>query len=75
MSEKYLLCPQCGFHRFYIDRDGNNPKYFNVDYANNPIPVKQPNTNLEGEDFSIIYCTACPWSGGLHNLRLIISKE
>jgi len=68
MPEKYLLCPQCGFQRFYIDSDGHNPKYFYVDYANNPVPTKQSNTNLEGENFSIIYCTVCPWSGGLHKL-------
>lgn len=73
MQEKYLLCPQCGFNRFYVDTDGKSAKYFHVDYALNPVPTKQSNDNLEGADFSLIFCTACSWSGGLLKLVKSIS--
>jgi hypothetical protein len=65
---RYLLCPQCGAHRFFVkDATGQNV-YFHVTPEHQPVPTAASNANLDGLDFSVIYCCGCSWKGPLHKL-------
>lgn len=64
---RYLLCPQCGLHRFYIPQNGVSV-YFYVDGDRRPIPTETSAANLAGLDFATVYCCGCSWRGPLHKL-------
>lgn len=68
MAEKYLLCPQCGVHRFFIRRPDNAQVFFHVDEQHQPVPTQQSHANLEGLDFPLIYCCGCSWKGSPRKL-------
>lgn len=67
-GKKYLLCPLCDLHRFFVtDKDRGNI-YFHVDLERKPFPTEASNADLAGLDFSVIGCTGCSWKGSLRNL-------
>ena len=62
---QYLLCKQCGMHRFFVkNKDGENV-YFHIDFNRKPFPTEQSNADLTGLDFSEIHCCSCSWIGNL----------
>jgi len=63
MPEQYMLCPKCGFHRYFVKNSEGKQIYFHVGFDKKPFPTKQSNADLTGLDFSEIFCTACSWSG------------
>lgn len=63
--KQYLLCKQCGVHRFFVkNKDGDNI-YFHIDFEREPFPTEQSNSDLTGLDFSEIHCCGCSWIGSL----------
>ena len=64
----YLLCPQCGTHRFFVIDEKGEPVYFHVDWNKEPFPTQASNAHLSGRDFSVIHSTGCTWKGGLERL-------
>ena len=65
---RYLLCPQCGAHRFFVKDSTGSAVYFHVDMQQQPVPTGESAAILDGHGFSVIYCCGCSWSGGLHKL-------
>jgi len=66
---RYLLCPQCGSHRFFIKpADGGLPVYFYITSERQPVPTETSHADLHGHDFSTIACCGCSWQGGPHKL-------
>jgi hypothetical protein len=68
MKRRYLLCPQCGTHRFFVTDDDGVTVYFHVDWDKVPFPTEASNADLTGLDFSSICSTGCAWSGRLDGL-------
>lgn len=68
MPAKLLLCPQCGSHRFFIRQPDGPPIYFHVDEGHNPVPTRESNAELQGLDFSLIWCCGCSWKGSPRKL-------
>ncbi len=68
MKKRYLLCPQCGTHRFYIMDDEGQKIYFHVDWDRIPFPTQTSNADLTGWRFDRIYSTGCSWKGSLKAL-------
>jgi hypothetical protein len=68
MRKRYLLCPQCGTHRFFVnDEDGGNT-YFHVGWDKVPFPTETSGADLSGRDFSIVHSTGCSWKGSIGGL-------
>ena len=68
MPERYLLCPQCGTHRFFVrDAHGANV-YFHVDGDRRPCPTAESRADLTGLDFSVVHSSGCSWTGSLKGL-------
>lgn len=65
---RYLLCPQCGSHRFYINVPDSGPVYFHVDQEQRPVPTAVSSACLDGLDVTTVCCCGCAWQGGLHKL-------
>ncbi len=68
MKKPYLLCPQCGTHRFFIKDQTGGKVYFHVDGDKLPFPTQASGANLSGRDFSVIHSTGCSWKGGIEGL-------
>lgn len=66
---RYLLCPQCGSHRYFVKPLSGSPSvYFYVTAERQPVPTEMSHTDLHDHDFSAIACCGCSWQGGLHKL-------
>lgn len=68
MGIRYLLCPQCGGHRFFVGGSEGQPVYFHVAPDGRPFPTAVSRADLAGLDFSVIRCTGCSWSGPIRKL-------
>jgi len=68
MKQRYLLCPQCGTHRFYVEDGGGQKIYFHVGWDRIPFPTQASNADLTGKRFDRIHSTGCSWKGGLKAL-------
>ena len=68
MPSKYLLCPQCGGHRFYVTNGRSEEIFFHVGPDRQPFPTEVSRSDLSGLDFSIIACTGCSWRDSLRKL-------
>lgn len=68
MSQRYLLCPQCGAHRFFVITASGVQVFFHVDWDGNPFPTDVSSANLSGLDFTKIGCCGCSWQGPLRKL-------
>lgn len=68
MKNRYLLCPQCGAHRFFIKDEGGGNIYFHVDWDNVPFPTEASGADLSGQDFSMVHSTGCSWKGSINGL-------
>lgn len=68
MTRKYLLCPACGGHRFYVHGEAGEEIYFHVGMDRRPFPTEVSHADLEGLDFTTIWCTGCSWSGPIRKL-------
>ena len=66
--KKYLLCKQCGLHRFYVTDNTGARIYFHVDFNGVPFPTEVSNAELSGLNFSEIFCCGCSWSGNPNQL-------
>lgn len=71
---RYLLCPQCGSHRFFLRDEARGTLYFYVDGNGRPVPTESsPGTDLAGLDFSRVGCCGCSWQGSLRKLVAIFT--
>ncbi len=68
MKKRYLLCPQCGTHRFFVKDENGENVYFHVDWDNGPFPTEASDANLSNKDFSVVHSTGCSWKGGIKGL-------
>jgi hypothetical protein len=68
MKQKFLLCPQCGVHRFFLRIDENENVYFHIDYDQNPLPTKELGSDLKGYNFEEFLCCSCSWKGSAKGL-------
>jgi len=68
IKKRYLLCPQCGTHRFFVIDENAEKVYFHVDWDQDPFPTENSNANLVGKDFSIVHSTGCAWKGRINEL-------
>jgi hypothetical protein len=68
MPIKYLLCPACGGHRFYVHNAAGEEIYFHVDPDCKPFPTEVSHAELSELDFSEIACTGCSWTGPIRKL-------
>lgn len=68
MKKKYLLCPQCGLHRFFIENEKSENIYFHVGWDRKPFPTDASNADLSQIDFSRFKCTGCSWTGNVKGL-------
>ncbi len=68
MRKHYLLCPQCGTHRFFIKNKNGENVYFHVGWDHVPFPTEISSADLSGIDFSVVRSTGCSWKGGLEGL-------
>jgi len=59
---KFLLCPKCGVHRFFVKKNGVNI-YFYVDFGGKLVPTSQSNSDLSTVNPEEIFCSGCSWSG------------
>ena len=68
MKKRYLLCPQCGTHRFFVkDKNGENV-YFHVNWDKVPFPTQASGSDLCGVDLSVFHSAGCSWKGGINGL-------
>lgn len=65
---RYLLCPQCGSHRFFVVAADGSKTYFYVDAERTPVPTETSRADLRGLDFSQVACCGCSWQGSLAKL-------
>ena len=68
MKKRYLLCPQCGAHRFFVKDDKGENIYFHVDWDHTPFATQESSADLDGRDFSEVHSTGCSWTGSLQGL-------
>ena len=68
MKKRYLLCPQCGTHRFLLKQENGENIYFHVGWDMIPFPTKTSDADLSGKDFSIVHSTGCAWKGSISGL-------
>lgn len=68
MPPRYLLCPQCGSHRFLVCPSGGKPVFFYVDIDRRPLPTETSRADLTGLDLTQVCCCGCSWKGALHKL-------
>lgn len=73
MPLKYLLCPQCGLHRFFVRDAHGQPVFFHVGLDLLPFPTETSQADLGGLDFSLIYCCGCSWKGSPRKLVKIFT--
>ncbi|HBM17383.1 MAG TPA: hypothetical protein DD381_13735 [Lentisphaeria bacterium] len=65
---KYLLCPKCAVHRFFV-KSGDKNIYFHVAFNGSLIPTAQSNADLSSVNTEEISCSGCSWSG--NSARLV----
>ena len=68
MKKRYLLCPQCGTHRFFVKDENGENVYFHVDWNKVPFPTEASGADLAGRDMSIVHSTGCSWKGSINGL-------
>ena len=68
MKQRYLLCPQCGTHRFYIKDENGENVYFHVNWDRRPFATQASGADLTGRDFGVVCSTGCSWKGSLQGL-------
>ena len=68
MNQHYLLCPQCGAHRFFITDENGENVYFHVDWDRTPFATRESSADLAGRDFRVVHSTGCSWKGSLREL-------
>jgi len=68
MKKRYLLCPQCGTHRFFIKDENGENVYFHVDWDHVPFPTDTSGAELSGKNFSVVHSAGCAWKGGIGGL-------
>lgn len=68
MKQRYLLCPQCGTHRFFVKDENGEHVYFHVDWNKVPFPTENSAADLSCTAFSVIHSTGCSWKGSLNGL-------
>ena len=68
MKKRYLLCPQCGTHRFFVKDENGQNVYFHVDWNKRPFPTPSSKADLSGKDFRVVHSTGCSWTGSLNGL-------
>lgn len=68
MKKRYLLCPQCGTHRFFVTDENGENIYFHVDWDKIPFPTEASGAELTGRDFSIVHSSGCSWKGSIKGL-------
>jgi hypothetical protein len=68
VERRYLLCPQCGTHRFFLKDENGKRIYFHVDWDKAPFPTETSQSNLTDKDYSIIHSTGCSWTGTVNGL-------
>lgn len=68
MKKRYLLCPQCGTHRFFIITQRGENLYFHVGWDQIPFPTEISSADLSGVDFSVVHSTGCAWKGSISGL-------
>ncbi|PLX93189.1 MAG: hypothetical protein C0621_08290 [Desulfuromonas sp.] len=68
MALRYLLCPQCGVHRFFVRADDGSSVFFHVGLDRQLFTASGEPPDLKGSDTSVIYCAGCSWKGGIHKL-------
>jgi hypothetical protein len=68
MKTRYLLCPQCGSHRFYVENEKGDYIWFHVDHDFKPFPTEESKADLSGLNFETVYCSGCAWCGRLKKL-------
>jgi hypothetical protein len=68
MKNPYLLCPQCGSHRLYVENEKGDYIYFHVGYDFVPFPTEESKADLTGLSFDKVYCVGCAWVGRLKKL-------
>jgi hypothetical protein len=68
MKKRYLLCPQCGTHRFFVITKHGEHLYFHVGWDQIPFPTEISSADLSGVDFSVVHSTGCAWKGGISGL-------
>jgi hypothetical protein len=62
MKKKYLLCPQCGIHVFYV-MDDDERFVFYVDRDLKIVPKKDENADFSNLDLEQFHCMGCSWKG------------
>lgn len=67
LKKKYLLCPQCGAHRYYLDQNGAERVCFHVDHDGEPFPTEESGAGLKGLDFPPSHAVAAPGPEGSAN--------
>jgi hypothetical protein len=68
MKMRYLLCPQCGTHRFFLKQENGENIYFHVGWDKIPFPTTASDADLSDRDFSIVHSTGCSWKGSISGL-------
>jgi len=68
MKKRYLLCPQCGAHRFFVKDKNGEHIYFHVDWDRTPFATRESGADLAGRDFRVVHSTGCSWKGSLQGL-------
>ena len=68
MKRRYLLCPQCGTHRFFVTDENGENTYFHVDWDRAPFATRESAADLADRDFSVIHSTGCSWQGSVKGL-------
>ena len=65
---RYLLCPQCGSRRFFLQRAAGEQVFFYVDGELGPVPTETSGADLTALDFAAVFCCGCSWHGPLRKL-------
>jgi hypothetical protein len=68
MKKRYLLCPQCGTHRFFVKDENDENVYFHVDWNKVPFPTESSGADLAGRDLSMVHSAGCSWKGSINGL-------
>ena len=68
MKKRYLLCPQCGTHRFFVKDENGDNVYFHVDWDKAPFATQISGADLSGLDFCVVHSTGCSWKGPINGL-------
>lgn len=68
LSQKYMLCPQCGSRRLYVKTVDGQEHYVYVLTDNSVVYAKTGDPVPEDLPLSEVRCADCSWYGPLRKL-------